>query len=162
MLSPYGRSWLRHYHYDVFETFAVDPKEGIDTTEKSQLSIQFDMNVAGDVNTALLALEPGLKPLEFLRKPKVKEIGKGELTKYVGDFELSPEAVAKFYIKGDKTLYAFIEGQPEYELEFTGKNKFSIKLLPGYTVQFEENEKGGIVAVNFIQPNGTFTAKRKK
>ena len=68
----------------------------------------------------------------------------------------------ELYIKGEKTLYAFIEGQPEYELVPTGKNKFDLKILKAYSVQFEENEKGDILSASFIQPNGTFKAPKKK
>ncbi len=67
----------------------------------------------------------------------------------------------KFYLKGDKTLFAFIEGQPEYELVPVDKNKFDLKVLPGYSVLFEENEKAEILSASFIQPNGTFKAKKK-
>ena len=41
------------------------------------------------------------------------------------------------------------------------KNKFKIKILKGYTVQFDQNEKGEVVSASFIQPNGTFKAKKK-
>lgn len=79
----------------------------------------------------------------------------------MGDYELAPGAIAKFYIKGEKTLYAFIEDQPEYELVATDKNKFELKILKGYSVTFEENGKGEITAASFVQPDGTFKAKRK-
>ncbi len=161
MSTPGYTIWLRHYHYDVFETFAVDKKEGIDTIEKSELKIRFDMNEAGEINSVYMELQPGLKALEFTRKPKPKEISKEELKKFEGDFELAPGRVAKFYIKGEKTLYAFIEGQPEYELVPTDKNKFAIKVLSGFYLQFEENDKGEIISCSFIQPNGTFKAKKK-
>jgi CubicO group peptidase (beta-lactamase class C family) len=154
--------WLRHYHYDVFETFGVDKKEGIDTTEKSQLNIQFHMNPAGDISMVSMPLQPGLKDIEFSRTSKPKEITKEELNKFTGDYEFAPGVIAKFYIKGEKTLYAFIEGQPEYELVPTDKNKFDLKILKGYSVIFEENEKGEILSCSFIQPNGTFKATKKK
>jgi CubicO group peptidase (beta-lactamase class C family) len=160
--TPGKKIWLRHYHYDVFETFEVDKKEGIDTTEKSELKIRFDMNDAGDIHSLFMELEAGLKPFEFVRKPKPKEITKEELKKYEGEYELAPGMPAKLYIKGEKTLYAFIEGQPEYELVPTDKNKFTIKVLSGYHLHFEENEKGEITSVSFVQPNGTFKAKKKK
>jgi len=89
-------------------------------------------------------------------------VQKEALQKFTGEYELAPGAVAKFYIKGENTLYAFIEGQPEYELAPVEINKFDLKILKGYSVVFEENEKGEIVACKFIQPNGTFVAKRKK
>ena len=162
MLTPLGKSWLRHYHYDIFEILTIDKTNGIDTTEKNPPKIQFGMNEAGDINTTTIDLQSGLKALEFARKPKPKEVTKEELKKYEGDYELSPGVIAKFYIKGEKTLYAFIEGQPEYELVPTDKNKFVLKALSGYSVQFEENEKGEIISASFIQPNGTFKASKKK
>ena len=162
MLAPNGRSWLRHYHYDVFEILGVDDKEGIDTTEKNPPKIRFETTEAGDINSGLIEFQPGLKAIEFARKPKAKEITKEELKRYEGTYELAPGREAKFYLKGEKILYAFIEGQPEYELVPIDKNKFALKILSGYTVLFEENEKGEIVSASFMQPNGTFKATRKK
>lgn len=161
MLVPGKKMWLRHYHYDVFQTLFIDNKEGIDTTEKDPFKIQFAMNEAGDINAIQMQFEDELRPMEFARKPRPKELTKDELKKYEGSFELGPGVEAKFYIKGEKTLYAFIEGQPEYELVPTDKNTFIIKILSGYSVKFEENEKGEVTAASFIQPNGTFKAKKK-
>jgi CubicO group peptidase (beta-lactamase class C family) len=161
MHSPNGDVWLRHYHYDVFEAFDKG-EEGIDTTNEGGLKIQFQMNAAGEISAVTLPLQAGLKDIEFTRSAKAKEVAKDELKKYVGDYELSEGMIARFYVKGDKTLYAFIEGQPEYELVPTDKNKFELKILKGYSVLFEENEKGEIIAASFIQPNGTFKAKKVK
>lgn len=161
MLTQNGDAWLRHYHYDIFEVLSIDKTEGIDTTSKDNLKIQFQMNAAGEITSVLIPLQPGLKDLEFSKKPKAKELTKEELTKYTGEFEFAPGNAVKFYLKGEKVLYAFIEGQPEYELMPVDKNKFALKILQGYSVQFEENEKGEIIAASFIQPNGTFKAKKK-
>jgi len=59
-------------------------------------------------------------------------------------------------------LYAFIEGQPEYELVPTEKNKFDLKILKGYSIVFDENDKGEITNLTFVQPNGNFKAKKIK
>ena len=59
-------------------------------------------------------------------------------------------------------MYAFVEGQPEYELVPIDKNKFDLKTLKGYSALFESNDKGEIISVSFIQPNGTFKATKKK
>lgn len=158
--SRNGDAWLRHYHYDVFELFPVDKKEGIDTTQNAQINIQYHTNPAGDIDKLSMPIQAGLKDIEFNRIPKPKEITKADLEKYVGDYELGPGVVAKFYIKGEKTLYAFIEGQPEYELVPTDKHKFDLKILTGYSAKFEEDASGKIIAVSFIQPNGTFKAKK--
>ena len=152
--------WLRHYHYDIFEPFGKDPADGIDTTNKNQLRFQFQMNEAGDINTVNLALEPTLSPLKFNKTPKAKEVTKEELQKYVGEYELGG-VTAKVYIKGEKTLYVLVPGQPDYELVPIDKNKFSLKILSGYFVQFELNDKEESTGLTFMQPNGNFKAKKK-
>jgi len=52
-------------------------------------------------------------------------------------------------------------GQPEYELLATDKHKFSFKALEGFKVEFVEFDDKSINEIVFIQPNGTFKAKRK-
>jgi hypothetical protein len=161
MLTPRFRGWLRHKHYDVYDGLEINPRYGIDTSDNG-IPMQFEMNNAGDINAVTLDLQPGLKPIEFTRQPRPKEISKDELNKYTGTFEFTPGREAKFYLKGDKTLYLFVEGQPEYELVPVDKGKFSLKSLTGYTVQFSEDDKGEISSCSFIQPNGTFKATKKK
>lgn len=161
MLTRNGEAWLRHYHYDVFEALPVDKHFGIDTSSREYLKINFHYNSAGDINTVSIPLQGGLKDIEFTRTAKAKEISKSDLEKFTGMFEFAPGNGVKFYLKGDKTLFAFLEGQPEYELVPVAKNKFDLKILSGYSVLFEENEKGEIISASFIQPNGTFKAKKK-
>ncbi len=162
MHTQNGDLWLRHYHYDVFEALGIDKEIGIDTSSQDNLKIQFQMTSTGDISSVSIPLQAGLKDLEFSKTTKAKEVAKDELTKYIGEYELQPGVNAKFYIKGEKTLYAFIEGQPEYELVPTDKNKFDLKIIKGYSVVFEENDKGAITAVSFVQPNGTLKAKKVK
>lgn len=157
-----GNLWLRHYHYDVFEALGIDKEEGIDTTQQENLKMQFQMTSAGEISSVAMGLQPGLKDIEFTKATKAKEVAKDELKKFIGEYELQPGVNAKFYIKGEKTLFAFIEGQPEYELIPTDKNKFDLKIVKGYSVLFDENDKGEITAVSFIQPNGTLKAKKVK
>jgi hypothetical protein len=151
--------WLKHYHYDVFQTFQLT-KHKIDTAEKSNTRLNFRTGLDGEIESVqVTGFEPSLKPLEFVRQPDTKEIKPEELKKYVGEYELSG-MTAKVFIKNEKTLFLFIPGQPEYELLYLGNNKFSIKSLNGYKVEFDE--AGGVVnACSFVQPNGTFKAKRK-
>ncbi|MGV3528494.1 MAG: serine hydrolase [Flavisolibacter sp.] len=149
--------WLRHYHYDIFEPLMVE-EDGIDTSG-APMKFQFEMDVNGDIHSLASAFEPSLKPLEFVKKAKEVQVGAGELEKYVGEYEL-PGVVAKVYTKGN-TLYLFVPGQPEYELAANGDDKFSLKILSGYSLQFHPGENGRIQAVSFIQPNGTFKAVKK-
>jgi hypothetical protein len=69
--------------------------------------------------------------------------------------------VAKIYSKPDGKLYLFIAGQPEYELVYTGSDKFVIKTLKGFSLQFDRDAGKKVSGVSFIQPNGIFKANRK-
>jgi hypothetical protein len=95
----------------------------------------------------------------FIKTPKVKPLPKDSLQKYVGDYTLGG-TIVKVYIKGENTLYVFVPGQPEYELMAADKDKFVLKVLTGYSVQFSGNAKGEISELMFIQPNGSFKASR--
>jgi CubicO group peptidase (beta-lactamase class C family) len=148
---------LDHFHYDQFNAVILDPAlEG-----SEPIRFTFHIDVSGDITKLTVPFEGGVKDIEFTRETKAIAVKKSDLEKYVGEYELQPGAIAKFYIKGENTLYAFIEGQPEFELVATDKNKFDLKIIKGYSVTFEENAKGEIVAASFIQPNGTFKGKRK-
>ena len=156
---PLMKWWLRHYHYDVFEPFEVE-KSGIDTTETSELKINFSTNDIGEISSLKIKIEAALDPIEFKRTPNEITVDKETLKNYVGEYELSG-ITAKIYLKGDETLFLFVPGQPEYELLATGLHKFSIKSLEGFKLEFIEGENKTINEVLFIQPNGTFKAIKK-
>ena len=148
---------LDHFHYDQFNAVILDP--ALEGSEPIRFTFRID--VSGDITKLTVPFEGGVKDIEFIKETKAIAVKKSDLEKYVGEYELQPGAIAKFYIKGENTLYAFIEGQPEFELVATDKNKFDLKIIKGYSVTFEENDKGEIVAASFVQPNGTFKGKRK-
>ena len=148
---------LVHYHFDQFD--ASIKSESNPRAEPFKFS--FFLDGKGNVEKLTAPLQNGVKDIEFKKETKSIAVKKSELEKYAGDYEFTPEAKAKFYIKNE-TLYAFIEGQPEYELEPVKKDEYKLKVISGYSVKFETNDKGDIVAVNFIQPNGNFKATRKK
>jgi CubicO group peptidase (beta-lactamase class C family) len=150
--------WFRHAWYDVFNVFEINKKFGIDTTEEST-PFQFQLSRAGEINSVEAEMQPGLKPIQFTRTPKPAPVDASELQKYVGDYELSG-VTAKVYIKTDK-LFVLVPGQPEYETIPAGNREFKLKVLSGYSIKFDVNEKNEVTGLNFIQPNGTFKAKRK-
>ncbi len=151
--------WLKHSHYDVFAPYPITEGK-VDTVGGIGIQLNFRTNDSGDISSFVSKLEPTIDHIEFKRTPKGVILDKAELEKYVGEYELAG-MTAKFYIKGENTLYLFVPGQPEYELLPLEKHKFALKILEGYKVEFEENESGNIAEVMFIQPNGTFKAKRK-
>ncbi len=153
--------WLKHYHYNVFQPYEVSKLNKIDTAEKSELRFNFRVGLNGEIEgSSVSGLEPSVKPLEFSREPSTKDIKPEELKKYVGEYELGA-MVAKVFIKGESSLTLFVPGQPEYDLLYLGSNKFAIKNLTGYKVEFGESAPGVIGGCAFVQPNGTFKAKRK-
>jgi len=152
------KSFLQHYHYDVFRIRSTEETE----ENKDAPKMKFNMDSRGAIASLEIQLEPGVKDIVFEKKKNEVNVSKSDLEKFVGTYEFRPGAEAKFYIKGENTLYAFVEGQPEYELVASDKNKFYIKILPDYKAEFEINEKGEVIAVTFVQPNGSFKATKKK
>ena len=159
-ILPNKKVWFRHYHYDVFEVFEVDPAKGIDTSENMGLLFQFNGNTVGEIDNLSSELQPGIDPIVFKRTPKATAIKKEDLQKYVGEYEL-PGAIVKVYIKNENTLYVLVPGQPEYETVPIGNHEFKLKVLTGYSVKFEVTDKNEVLSVSFVQPNGVFKAKKK-
>ncbi len=149
---------LDHFHYDQFNAVILDPS----LDDQDPIRFSFHIDDKGEINKLTVPFEAGVKDIEFEKETKAIDVKRTDLEKMVGEYELAPGVIAKFYIKGEKKLYAFLEGQPEYELVPTDKNKFDIKTLKGYHVQFEANEKGEILSASFIQPEGIFKAPKKK
>ncbi|MDR3715982.1 MAG: serine hydrolase [Puia sp.] len=154
--------WLRHYHYDVFEPFD-QTKEGVDTAEGGE-KLQFNTDLAGDIGSISIDMEPGsgAKPVVFSKGLKPQEIAKEGLQKYVGEYVLGQSLTLKVFIKGEKTLYLSVPGQSDYELVAVDTDRFSIKSLTGFTVQFHVDATGAVTELLSVQPNGTFKAVRKK
>lgn len=67
----------------------------------------------------------------------------------------------KFYLKGESSLALHSPGQPELELLPYRGNKFNLRNLPNYSVEFIKDEKVGVIELVFKQPNGIFRAARK-
>lgn len=152
--------WLRHNNYDIFDVLIKDPVDGIDTSETPQLlKFQFVMDLSGEITGLTAQLEAGLKPILFSKKAIAKAISATDLQKYVGDYELAG-ITAKVYIK-DNTLYVLVPGQPDYETVALGNDKFALKAINGFYLQFGPLGEAKITEVTFIQPNGSFKAKRK-
>jgi len=151
--------YLRHEHYDIFEPFEVTIT-GIDTSESGPLRFNFTTNDAGEISGVKIKVEPELDAVEFKHKPNTIDVDSATLKKYTGEYDLAGTPV-KVYIKNENKLFVFLTGQPEYELLPIDKNKFAIRILDGYKVEFIEAEDKTFKELVFIQPNGTYKATRK-
>lgn len=153
--------WLKHVHYNVFMPYPIE--NGLpDTLEMSPLRLNFRIGDSGDISALTVKLEPTVEALEFRRKPKEVQVDLSKMKEYEGEYLLGGQTV-RFYLKeGDEgTLYLFVPGQPEYELLAIEEDTFTLKIIEGFTISFERDDKGKVSEAVFVQPNGTFTAKRK-
>jgi CubicO group peptidase (beta-lactamase class C family) len=159
---PKMNLWVQHHHYDVFKPTALDDQGKADPDEDfGQLRITFLTDTKGEITKAACNFEPSLDhPIEFKRTPSLIEVDNTTLQSYVGEYALGG-ATVKVYIKNEKVLYVFVPGQPEYELLATGKDKFTIKILSGYNLEFMAQQSGQFKELVFMQPNGNFKAMRK-
>ncbi len=156
---PLVMFYLDHYHYDVFEPYSVEGSK-VDTTNAMGMKIKFETNNSGEISGLESKFEPALDPI-FFKKVAVEVAMETEvLESFCGEYELMG-ATVKVYLKGDNKLFLFVPGQPEYELISIGDNKFNLKVVEGYSVEFVNDDNKNVTDLKFIQPNGIFTAKRK-
>jgi len=151
------KSYLQHYHYDIFRVRSTEETED----SKDALKISFKTGTEGKIISLEAPLEPAVKAIVFEKKAPSVKIEKADLQKYVGEYDLLGTAV-KVYIRGENTLMVLVPGQPDYELVPVKKDEFDLKILKGYSVRFEVNDKNEATSISFIQPNGTFKASKKK
>lgn len=148
------KSYLEHYHYDVFRIRSTEETEN----PKDAPKLRFNTDQKGNIASLEIQMEPNVKDIVFDKLSPA--LNKNELQRYVGNYDLNG-ATVKVYIKGDKTLMVFLPDQPDYELVPSKKDEFDLKVAKGYSVKFEVNEKNEVISMTFVQPNGNFKAKRK-
>ncbi len=151
------KSYLQHYHYDVFRVRSTEETED----SKDALKIRFNTGTDGKIVSLEAPMEPAVKDIVFERLAASLTVEKKDLQKYVGDYDLQGTNV-KVYIRGENTLMVLVPGQPDYELVPVKKDEFDIKVAKGYSLRFEVSDKDEVTSMSFIQPNGTFKATRKK
>lgn len=158
--TPGQTLYLKHYHYDIFTPYLMQDGR-FDVSEENNFKIEFNTGLSGEIESLnTFGFEAPAIQLVFKRTPKEKSISKSELNQYEGNFSIMNTDI-RLYVK-DNSLRMFVAGQPEYELILTDTDKFSMKNISGYAVQFLRDGKGNINAINLIQPNGIFKADKKK
>ena len=83
------------------------------------------------------------------------------LQKYTGEYYLSEETV-QVKMKDGKTLTLTIPEQPEMELTPVSGNKFAVKYMDDYTIEFTSGDKGEITGFTLTAPGGEEKATKKK
>lgn len=145
---------IKHLHHNYFK-FIAD-YDAVDET--NAVDGEFSITSEGAIGSLKMPFEDNIKEIEF-KKQIVSQLSKEELKKYVGDYEFSG-VMAKISLTESGVLKALIPGQPEYELVHDKQDEFSLKGVKGVNLKFERDDTQNISTCIFVQPNGTFKAKK--
>ncbi|MBO9730294.1 MAG: serine hydrolase [Chitinophaga sp.] len=151
---------LYHEDYNIYSPYdAADTV--VDRSEKSNMRLQFLMNATGDIDRLSFTYDPSGDPVIFDKQlPKV-EIDAAAYAKLAGVYRITGTAIT-IRLSDAKELQMDVPGQPVYILEAIDKDMFSLKGIKGYKVQFVRDDKGDIIGLISIQPNGSFRALKDK
>lgn len=145
---------LMHYHYDYFIVTKLDSNR----LELEGLKLSFETGVDGKIADLKVQFD-ATGDVTFEHKDKPVAITDNDLQRYVGDYDLSGTVVT-VSVKNN-ILYVFVPGQTDYSMTFVGNNTFNLDVAKGYSVVFETDGKNKVESMSFVQPNGTFKAKKK-
>jgi beta-lactamase family protein/uncharacterized protein DUF3471 len=146
---------LEHWHYEVW-----NGKEGAKDPTLENTKFLFQGDVKGNVAAVSAQFEPQVKEIVFTKKSDPQMSDPAFLARCTGEYELSGET-ARIELAGS-TLTLILKGQPQYHLVPGLGGEFTLKELPIVSASFTEDAQGKVIGVTFNQPNGVFTAKKKK
>ncbi len=140
---------MTHFHYDVFEA----PRD--EANPDSKMKIQFHSNLQGDIDFLSIPLESSVKDVVFTRLGDAKMRTKTFLAPLTGTFVRGGTNVT-VDMKADDAITLTLPGQGTFDLEPMRGTRFNVKGLNGHTIEFFGDD------LVFYQPDGTFSATRKK
>ncbi len=141
---------LEHYHYDLFKGTEVQTLLGDER-------VQFLTSVDGDIDQLSINLEPTTENIVFTRRVPAALSDTNNLRRFAGNYDLSGLRLVISLEHGK--LFAQATGQGKHQLVPLRDNTFQTGDLRGFRIRFEE-EKGKVVRLVSIQPNGSFAGKR--
>ncbi|MCB9881799.1 MAG: serine hydrolase [Planctomycetes bacterium] len=140
---------LEHWHYDVFR-----PVEDAKLTRL----VTFRTEPDGNVLKLEVPLETEVAPIVFVKSADPGLQQEDYLKPFVGTYELAGREVRVVLESG--RLVGHVEGQSSRALIPIERDLFQIEGLEGYRVRFEREGDAPPTTALFVQPNGTFRAKR--
>lgn len=144
---------LEHWHYDVF----VGAKGAEDPTFEG-FRFRFEMNLEGQIERLVAALEPEVEPIEMVRQPDARLYDPDFLQRFVGRYILQGQPIT-VDLRGDQ-LIMVVPQQPAYDLVPRRETSFDLEGLHGFWVRFVMQDDGSVAALESHQPNGVFVAER--
>lgn len=142
---------VEHYHYDIFEA----KNENFDQDYK----LQYHLDLKGNVEKVSVQLEPMAPPIMFTRMADASLKNKAFLEQFVGEYELMGMTVT-VTLRGEDSLLVSVPGQGDVVLEPYQGTTFNLKNLPGFSIEFTQ-ENGAVTEAKISQPNGTFVAPKR-
>jgi len=140
---------LEHWHYDVFNGLE---NPGDPTFE--DMKYHFRSDLAGNIAAVEASFEPRVDPIVFKKRPDARLSDPRHLQPFLGDYVLGAQAIS-LSLRGTK-LVLTVGNQPPYELLPDIDGWYNLKGLSGFRARLTAN------ALELSQPNGLFTAPRKR
>jgi hypothetical protein len=143
---------LEHWHYETFNgKRAEDP-----TFEDMKLTFRTD--VKGHVAQLETPFEPTLDAIVFDKKPSAKLFDPDYLKQFVGKYQLATQTLT-ISLKGN-SLTLYVPGGTEMDLVPQVGDEFVLKQVKIASLKFKMDDKGNVVVLELIQPDGVYEAKR--
>ncbi len=144
---------IRPTGYDHFH-LSMESRE-----EAQKLGGSFVSNRSGDISELHVSFEAQLAPIIFKRKVANELIATAYLKKFTGVFACSLFSM-EITLKGGR-LTATVPGQPSCEMKPEKKNLFSIREIPGCSLQFIVGPDQIVSELQLHQAGQTFSLKIK-
>lgn len=140
---------IEHWHYDTFNGV----KNEADPTFED-MKYNFRTDVAGNVFGVEASFEPRVEPVLFRKRPDARLSDPKYLQPFLGDYELGPQKIT-LSLRGTKLILSVANQRP-YELQPDIDGWFNLVGLSGFRARLAGD------TIELSQPNGLFTATRKK
>jgi CubicO group peptidase (beta-lactamase class C family) len=146
---------LEHWH---FETFRGTSPEKVLSDLK--LFVQFVSDAAGEITRLEVPLEPLVPAIGFRKRPPARLADPAFLSGLAGEYRFvdMPTVTARVELAGSR-LRVTLPAQPTYELEPLRGTEFQLRGLEGYRARFVLDRAGKVSELQFVQPEGVYSAK---
>ncbi|HVF40012.1 MAG TPA: serine hydrolase [Gemmatimonadaceae bacterium] len=94
-------------------------------------------------------------------EPQIISLRREDLEKYVGEYTIGPNAIARVTIHEEK-LFMFFPGQGEGQLYATSPNEFTVRVVSGVKVTFDRDAQGASTGVTVKLGNQTMKGPKTK
>lgn len=144
---------LEHWHYEVFR--APDDRKN----RLEQTRVQFETDLAGEVSTLTVPLEPNVPPTAFTRRAPAEMSTRAFLEPLTGVYEVNG-IDAEVVLREDGVLQYVQLGRPRELVPVRG-TLFRIKDLSGVSIEFLKDASGKVDRIA-LHADGSTIGPRKK